>query len=123
MYPRTIDKARAHIAGTLGEYEYDSPMDKQLFATIGCSSEEFLQAVRVSLTDGEVADLLEGNKRISADELEKHNKLIDQWHPSTPDGWERFKAELMRLAPADHHRIKSRTDLIDFEEGRLPSPK
>lgn len=121
MFPRTIDKARAFHAGTLGEYIYDCKMDKQLFETLGCSAEEFSDAVRVSMTDAEVLDLLV-QKRIPDDKLEAHNKRIDQWNSTTPEGWEHYKKDLEKIAPGNT-KIKSRTDLIDFEEGRFPGAK
>jgi hypothetical protein len=119
MFPRTIDKARANLAGSLGEYIYDCKMDKVLFDTLGCSADEFLQAVRVSTTDGEVLDLLV-SKRIPEDTLKAHNERIDNWRPTDPEGWERFKKDLMTIGQGNP-KIKSRTDLIDFEEGRFPS--
>jgi hypothetical protein len=118
MFPRTIDKARAHMAGTLGEYIYDCPMDRWLFETLGCTAAEFEQAVRVSTTDAEVLDLLV-QKRIPDDKLTAYNNRINTWTPSTPDGWDRFKADLQTIA-GGNPKIKSRTDLIDFEEGRFP---
>ncbi|MBV8172657.1 MAG: DUF5069 domain-containing protein [Candidatus Eremiobacteraeota bacterium] len=121
MFPRTIDKARAKLAGTLGEYIYDCSMDRQLFETIGCDAEQFLSAVRVSSTDAEVLDLLV-QARIPDDTLKAHNQRIDQWHPNTPEGWDHFKDDLKRIAN-NHPKVKSRTDLIDFEEGRLSGAK
>ncbi|HME82932.1 MAG TPA: DUF5069 domain-containing protein [Candidatus Eremiobacteraceae bacterium] len=121
MLPRTIDKARAHLAGTLGEYIYDCSMDKALFETLGCNAEQFLQAVGVSLTDAEVLDLLV-QTRIPEDKLKVHNQHIDQWHPTTPEGWDRFKEDLQKIA-GGNPKVKSRTDLIDFEEGRFPGAK
>jgi hypothetical protein len=117
MLPRTIDKARAQMAGTLGEYIYDCKMDKKLFETLGCSADQFLQAVRVSATDGEVLDLLV-TKRIPDDTVKAHNERIDNWRPTDPEGWERFKRDLMTIGHGNP-KIKSRTDLIDYEEGRL----
>ncbi|MBV8282384.1 MAG: DUF5069 domain-containing protein [Candidatus Eremiobacteraeota bacterium] len=117
MFPRTIDKARAQMAGTLGEYIYDCNMDKKLFETLGCTAEQFLDAVKVSSTDQEVHDLLVPN-RIPDDKIKTHNARIDNWLPLTPDSWDRYKADLKAIANNDP-RVKSRTDLIDFEEGRL----
>lgn len=122
MLPRTVDKARAHLAGTLGEYIYDCPMDRRLFETLGCDAEQFLQAVRVSSTDLEVLDCLVGQRKLPKEEIDKLNEAIDNWKPTTPDGWERFKQDILRIAPGNH-RIKSRTDLLDFEEGRFPGSK
>ncbi|MBC5815503.1 MAG: DUF5069 domain-containing protein [Candidatus Eremiobacteraeota bacterium] len=56
LAPRAIDKARAHLAGTLGEYVYcGCPVNQMLFDTIGTSEDDFLEAVRTSPTDADVA--------------------------------------------------------------------
>ena len=39
---RTIDKARAHVAGTVGEYHYNCPMDRAVFAFLGVEDAESL---------------------------------------------------------------------------------
>ena len=80
LAPRAIDKARAHLAGTLGEYIYcDCPVNQLLFDTIGTTQDDFLEAVRTSTTDEDVATWLherirpdpakvaEMNERISSD--------------------------------------------------------
>ena len=38
---RTIDKCRAFIAGTIGDYHFDCPLDKTLFGFKGINAEEF----------------------------------------------------------------------------------
>jgi len=43
---RTIDKCRASVAGTLGEYHYDCPLDNQLFSFKGITGEQFKSVVQ-----------------------------------------------------------------------------
>ena len=43
---RTTDKCRASIAGTLGEYHYDCPLDNMLFSFKGINGEQFKTAVQ-----------------------------------------------------------------------------
>src|SRR5579872_2831679 len=38
---RTIDKAKAHNEGHLGEYDYDCPRDRPLFEFLGTNGDEF----------------------------------------------------------------------------------
>src|ERR1041385_3633550 len=52
---RTIDKCRASIAGTLGEYHYDCALDNLLFSFKSITSEQFQTAVHASTNDDEVA--------------------------------------------------------------------
>jgi hypothetical protein len=51
---RAIDKCRASLAGTLGEYHYDCPLDNMLFSFKGISGEQFKTAVRESQSDEEI---------------------------------------------------------------------
>ena len=55
LLPRAIDKARAHLAGTLGDYIYcGCKVNAQLFETLGTTEDDFLEAVRTSPTDEDV---------------------------------------------------------------------
>jgi hypothetical protein len=45
---RTTDKCRASIAGTLGEYHYDCPLDNMLFSFQGINGEQFKTAVKAA---------------------------------------------------------------------------
>jgi len=51
---RTIDKCRASIAGTIGEYHFDCPLDKQLFGFKNIVAEEFKAYVAEGHTDEEI---------------------------------------------------------------------
>ena len=45
---RATDKCRASIAGTLGEYHYDCPLDNMLFSFKGITGEQFKSAVQAA---------------------------------------------------------------------------
>ncbi len=45
---RAVDKCRASLAGTSGEYHYDCPLDNMLFGFKGVTGEEFQAAVRLA---------------------------------------------------------------------------
>ncbi|MDE3036213.1 MAG: DUF5069 domain-containing protein, partial [Nitrospirota bacterium] len=42
--PRMLDKCRATLAGTQGEYIYPCPMDQLLLAFAGIAAEQFTEA-------------------------------------------------------------------------------
>ena len=54
---RTVDKCRASLAGTLGEYHYDCPLDNVLFSFKGINGEQFKAAVRAAKTYEEIGRL------------------------------------------------------------------
>jgi len=58
---RTIDKCRASLAGTLGQYHYDCPLDNSLFSFKGITSEQFKAAVQVSKNDEDMGIWLHAN--------------------------------------------------------------
>ena len=45
---RAVDKCRASLAGTLGDYHYDCPLDNQLFSFKGVTGAQFKTAVQAS---------------------------------------------------------------------------
>jgi hypothetical protein len=118
MLGRTIDKARASNAGTLGDYIYDCPMDKALFAALDVGGDEFARVVRAATDDdGVVAGLRSRGALPSGDILERHNAAIDAWAPKSEEGRARFLATREQVAPG-RDDIATWTDLLDFEEGR-----
>jgi hypothetical protein len=58
---RTIDKCRASLAGTLGQYHYDCPLDNDLFNFKGITSEQFKAAVQTSKDDEQIGIWLHAN--------------------------------------------------------------
>ena len=58
---RAVDKCRASLAGTLGEYQYDCPLDHLLFDFKGVTGAEFTTAVQASTSYEEVGAWLQAN--------------------------------------------------------------
>src|ERR1700679_2038393 len=45
---RAVDKCRASMAGTLGKYHYDCPLDNMLFTFKGITGEQFKTGVKTA---------------------------------------------------------------------------
>ena len=58
---RAVDKCRASLAGTLGEYYYDSSLDNLLFSLKGITGEQFKAAVQASKNYEDVGTWLQAN--------------------------------------------------------------
>ncbi len=56
--PRTIDKARAKIQGTLGLYKITPGISGYIFEALGVTEDDFVAAVAVAKTDDDVVDWL-----------------------------------------------------------------
>lgn len=69
--PRMIDKARAHLAGTLGEYSYPCGMDRAALDFYGVSADALLDLIREDATDEAIARFVRAHMvPRSADDLE-----------------------------------------------------
>lgn len=71
---RTLDKCRAVIAGTAGEYHYDCPLDKQFLGFAGIDAGKFKEFVATGANDEEVATWIEQNSKI------KDRKEVIAWN-------------------------------------------
>ena len=58
---RAVDKCRASLAGTPGEYHYDCPLDNMLFSFKGITGEQFKSAVQASQNYEEVGAWLQAH--------------------------------------------------------------
>ena len=58
---RTIDKCRASLAGTLGEFHYDCPLDNQLFSFKGITGDQFKTTVQAAKSDEDIGVWLQAN--------------------------------------------------------------
>ncbi len=66
---RTTDKCRASMAGTLGEYHYDCPLDNVLFSFKGITGAQFKTAVQAAKNYEDVGAwlLANGTKKTPAE--------------------------------------------------------
>jgi len=90
--PRCIDKCRAALAGKLGDYIFPCPIDRELFAELDVTPEEFAQAVQASETDEEVLQAL-GCPKEPTKEIERWaREFLENRHDSLKrlaeeEGW------------------------------------
>ncbi len=66
---RTIDKCRALVAGDIGEYHFDCPLDNMLFGFKGVQGDDFKARIEQGASDQEMIEWLNqsGKKRTPAE--------------------------------------------------------
>jgi hypothetical protein len=119
MAPRTTDKCRAHLAGTLGEYIYNCGLDKQLFQFLGTDAETFAGVVGRASGDADVeayvGQLVAGKSR---DEIEAWSRQFLDYEPDlSRPAYSGQREALARRAP-DRSDLTLWVQLTDIEEGR-----
>lgn len=116
---RMIDKCRAVLAGTEGEYLYPCPMDERLLEFAGITSDQFTAAVKAHATDeGVMAWFQQHAQAHQPAELEDWNQRLLSRGPSSPESAVKFKKYLDAIDPL-RTDLTAWSDLQDLEEGRI----
>lgn len=116
---RMIDKARAVLAGTEGEYMYPCPLDKRLLEFAGITSDQFTSAVKANPADAGVAAWFQQMATPHPQaELDEWNLTLLSRGPSSPESLEKFKACRDAIDPS-RTDLTAWADLQDLEEGRV----
>ncbi|HLZ33515.1 MAG TPA: DUF5069 domain-containing protein [Nitrospira sp.] len=115
---RMIDKCRAVLAGTEGEYIYPCPMDVRLMEFAGITADQFTAAVRENPNDEGVARWFRAQaKNHPPVELDQWNEAMLTRGPSSPEKQDYFNKCRDAVDPS-RTDITAWADLQDLEEGR-----
>jgi len=96
---RAIDKCRASVAGTVGEYHYDCPLDNMLFSFKGIAGEQFKALVQNSENYEEVGAwlLIYGTPK-TTEEIKKWSDEMEAASPmKSPERRAQFMANCAKV--------------------------
>ena len=100
-FPRLIDKARATIAGTNGDYHYDCPVDHHFWEFTGIKPTPFLKEIKSGKGDGELLAYVLANAmpKRSGSEVAAWSTWFEGRAPSAVGGREFFNGVHQKNAP------------------------
>jgi hypothetical protein len=120
---RTIDKGKAAAAGTLGEYEYDCPMDKHLFAFLDLTGEDLLDVIKSASNDEEIHEYVAPYVHAKTDEeIDAFNADWVQHGPAPGSPGEAYFLKTRSELAPDRTDVTAWADLLDLDEKR-PVPR
>jgi hypothetical protein len=115
---RILDKGRAELAGTAGEYKYNNPMDRHWFRFTGVTPEVLREQLAAGLGDGEILAWLEEHAPLKRAPWE-----IQQWsayhNERDPDGdVETLEFFAVRVGACSKTRedVKTWFDYLDLDD-------
>ena len=115
---RMIDKCRAVLAGTQGEYIFPCPLDRRLLDFAALTSEQFLRAVNAHPNDEAMANwFLRTAAPHRENEIDAWNRTMLALGPDTEEKWTYFKNTRDAIDPA-RTDVTTWADLLDLEERR-----
>jgi hypothetical protein len=124
MYlPRYVDKIRLHFAGRLhSDYTENlgKGFDGMWLKAAGVTHEQMLQAVKNSITDGEVCDWVHRNvKKSAAEKAACANDILSRPLAGDAAAVARFKMRKEQAGIAHRDDITCFVDSIDADEKRI----
>ncbi len=118
---RVLDKCRAVIAGTAGDYHYNCPLDQMFLTFAGIEADAFKNFVATGADDDSVQEWIKQNAKSTTQEkiVEWNNSLrykrISEMPIKLQVFLEGYIAEFIPTHKIVHHWF----DVYDIEEGRL----
>jgi hypothetical protein len=118
ILPRILDKCRAELAGTIGEYRYNCPLDQNFSRFTGIDPDLLKAEVAKGLGDGDILTWVLANAPIKRSEWD-----IAQWSsfregavPGDNESREYINGEIAKGGGAAREDIASWFDYIDFDD-------
>ncbi|HEY1583982.1 MAG TPA: DUF5069 domain-containing protein [Chthoniobacterales bacterium] len=96
---RTLDKCRALLAGDIGEYHFDCPLDNMLFGWKGITGDDFKAAVAKGASDEEMAKWVDdhGTPKTEAEKSAWRDEMLKSNPHHNPEKREWYEEQLRKL--------------------------
>ena len=120
--PRFVDKIRLHAAGKLHADYHENFMkgfDGSWLKAAGVQPEAFIEVVRNSVTDGQVADWVAKNVKKSDAEKAAHREYVLKRGTEGGEITERLQMRKKDAGLAHRDDLKTFVDYIDADEKRI----
>jgi len=117
ILPRMLDKCRAVLAGTQGEYNYACPLDQQFLTFAGIDPEALKAQVATGKGDGEILAWVRANSATKPTDaaIAAWSSHQDQRAPANVEGREFFQEVHQKIAP-QRDDLSSWFDLLDVDD-------
>lgn len=118
---RTLDKCRAVVAGTNGDYHFDCPLDNVFFGFTGISASQFKDFVATGADDDAVAKWIEekATNRPRIEVIRWNNEWRDKRISELADPLQEFLEGYIPKFIPPGRRVAYWFDVYDIEENRL----
>ena len=120
---RCVDKCRAELAGTVGEYHFDCPLDNFFLGFAGLKGADLKEFVATGADDEAVAKWIEehATKRPRIEIIKWNNDLRYKRLSELPDGMQEFMEDYIpKNVPGEAiHHVRYFFDIFDAEEKRF----
>ncbi len=117
ILPRMLDKGRAEIAGTNGEYHYNCPLDKHFLGFVGVDPAALREQLALGKGDGEILQWIgaHATHQRSALEILQWSAYHEERGPSSVEQRQWFQELHQQIGPK-REDIGSWSELLDLDD-------
>jgi hypothetical protein len=118
---RMLDKCRAVVAGTNGEYHFDCPLDNMFLGFVEITAADFKAFVATGASDDEVAEWIKANakERPQREIIQWNNDMRDKRISTMPIELQEFLEGYIPENIPTGKIVRVWFDVYDIEEGRI----
>jgi hypothetical protein len=118
LLPRMLDKGRATLAGTHGEYHYNCPVDRRFLDFVGIDPKKLLAELKRNTGDGEILEWIQthAKHRRSPWEIQDWSDYMDRRGPDSDAETLQFFAEYVAKLTRTREDIRTWADLLELDD-------
>ena len=118
LLPRMLDKGRATLAGTNGEYHYNCPLDKRLVSFAGIDPQKLLAELKKGKGDGEILEWIQANAKYKRApwEIQQWSDYMDRRGPDSDAETFQFFVDYVGKFSKTREDVKTWSDLLDLDD-------
>ena len=118
LLPRMLDKGRATLAGTNGEYHFDCPLDKRFLSFAGIDPNKLLAGLKNGQGDGEILEWIQDNAKHKRApwEIQQWSDHMDRRGPDSDAETLQFFAESVAKFTKTREDVKTWADLLELDD-------
>ena len=115
--PRMLDKGRADLAGKIGEYHYNCPLDQRLLTFVGIDAEALKKQLAAGKGDGEILEWINQNakNKHTDPEIVAWSAQAELRAPADVESREYFHEIHRKVAPK-REDVASWFELLDIDD-------
>lgn len=118
LLPRMLDKGRAEIAGTSGEFHYNCPLDQHILNYLGLDPAALREQLATGKGDGEILEWISANAKHKRApwEIEQWSDFQQRRGPDSDPETLGYFAEAIGKLTKTREDIKTWADLLDLDD-------
>ena len=118
LLPRILDKGRADLAGTAGEYKYNNPLDRHWFRFTGVTPEALKSELAAGKGDGEILAWVQEHAPVKREawEIQQWSAFHNERGPDSDAETLEFFAARVGACSKTREDVKTWFDYLDLDD-------